>query len=103
MKDLTLLILAAGLGSRFGGIKQLEQVGPNGERLIDYSILHAVQAGFNKIALIIRPELQEDFQKLSETWKEKYNVSVSFAFQELSNIPKGFTVPQDRKKMWVTN
>ena len=46
---------------------------------------------------------KEDFQKLSETWKQKYNVSVSFAFQELSNIPKGFTVPQDRKKMWVTN
>lgn len=101
MKDLTLLILAAGLGSRFGGIKQLEQVGPNGERLIDYSIKHAVQAGFNKIALIIRAELQDEFNKLSEKWKQKYNVSVAFAFQELTNLPKGFTAPPDRKKMWV--
>ncbi len=103
----TLLIMAAGIGSRFGGgIKQLEPVGLNDEIIMDYSIHDAIAAGFNKIIFVIRRDIEADFrqrigeriQKIADT----LGVEVAYAFQDLSDIPAGFTVPQGRVKPWGT-
>lgn len=102
MKDTTLVIMAAGIGSRFGGgIKQLEPVGPNGEIIMDYSIYDALQAGFNKIVFIIRKDLEKDFKEVIGNRIEKA-AHVEYAFQELDNLPEGFEKPADRKKPWGT-
>ncbi len=102
MKDTTLVIMAAGIGSRFGGgIKQLEPVGPGGEIIMDYSIYDALQAGFNKIVFIIRKDLEKDFKEVIGNRIEK-TAHVEYAFQELSDLPEGFVCPQDRKKPWGT-
>ena len=103
----TLVIMAAGLGSRFsGGIKQLEGMGPNGEIIMDYSIHDAIEAGFNKIVFIIRKDLENDFMEVIGNRIEKVcaplNVEVAYAFQEKENIPAGFTVPAGRTKPWGT-
>lgn len=103
----TLLIMAAGLGSRFGGgIKQLEAVGPNGEIIMDYSIHDAVEAGFNKIVFVIRKDIEEDFRqvignRIEETCA-RLNVAVDYVFQELDRVPAGVSVPEGRKKPWGT-
>ena len=97
MKDTTLVIMAAGIGSRFGGgIKQLEPVGPGGEIIMDYSIYDALQAGFNKIVFIIRKDLENDFKEVIGNRIEKV-AHVEYAFQELDDLPKGFVKPADRK------
>lgn len=102
MKDTTLVIMAAGIGSRFGGgIKQLEPVGPNGEIIMDYSIYDALEAGFNKIVFIIRKDLEKDFKEIIGNRIEKL-VHVEYAFQELADLPEGYTVPEGRKKPWGT-
>lgn len=102
MKDTTLVIMAAGIGSRFGGgIKQLEPVGPNGEIIMDYSIYDALEAGFNKIVFIIRKDLEKDFKEIIGNRIEKL-VHVEYAFQELEDLPEGYTVPEGRKKPWGT-
>ncbi len=102
MKETTLVIMAAGIGSRFGGgIKQLEPVGPAGEIIMDYSIYDALQAGFNKIIFIIRKDLEKDFKQVIGHRIEKM-VSVEYAFQELDDLPEGFVKPKDRKKPWGT-
>ena len=102
MKNTTLVIMAAGLGSRFGGgIKQLEPVGPNGEIIMDYSIHDALEAGFNKIVFIIRRDLEEDFKRIIGSRIEKV-ADVAYAYQELDALPKGYTVPEGRKKPWGT-
>ena len=102
MKDTTLVIMAAGIGSRFGGgIKQLEPVGPNGEIIMDYSIYDALEAGFNKIGFIIRKDLEKDFKEIIGNRIEKL-VHVEYAFQELADLPEGYTVPEGRKKPWGT-
>jgi len=102
MKDTTLLIMAAGIGSRFGGgIKQLEPVGPNGEIIMDYSIYDGLQAGFNKIVFIIRKDLEKDFKEIIGKRIEKI-AKVEYAFQELDDLPKGFSRPSERKKPWGT-
>ena len=102
MKDTTLVIMAAGIGSRFGGgIKQLEPVGPGGEIIMDYSIYDALQAGFNKIVFIIRKDLENDFKEVIGNRIEKV-AHVEYAFQELDDLPKGFVKPADRKKPWGT-
>lgn len=102
MKDTTLVIMAAGIGSRFGGgIKQLEPVGPGGEIIMDYSIYDALQAGFNKVVFIIRKDLEKDFKEIIGNRIEKV-VKVEYAFQEVDNLPEGFTKPADRKKPWGT-
>ena len=94
--------MAAGIGSRFGGgIKQLEPVGPGGEIIMDYSIHDALEAGFDRIVFVIRHDLEKDFREVIGDRIEKI-APVSYAFQELDDIPSGLTVPQDRKKPWGT-
>lgn len=102
MRNTTLVIMAAGIGSRFGGgIKQLEPVGPNGEIIMDYSIYDALQAGFNDVVFIIRKDLENDFKEVIGNRISK-NVKVSYAFQEMDDLPDGFQKPADRKKPWGT-
>lgn len=102
MKDTTLVIMAAGIGSRFGGgIKQLAPVGPNGEIIMDYSIHDALEAGFNKIIFIIRKDLEKDFREIIGNRIEKI-AHVEYAFQELEELPTGYQVPAGRTKPWGT-
>ena len=103
----TLVILAAGIGSRYGGgIKQLESVGPNGEIIIDYSIHDAIKAGFNKIVFIIRRSIEADFREVignrMEALCEPLGIEVCYAFQELEDVPKGYAIPIGREKPWGT-
>jgi NDP-sugar pyrophosphorylase family protein len=97
----TLLIMAAGLGSRFGGLKQVEAVGPGGATLLDYSLFDALRAGFGKVVFIIRREMEEDFRNsVGNKWEPK--TEVHYAFQELPDVPSGFKVPSHRQKPWGT-
>ncbi len=96
-----LLILAAGMGSRYGGLKQIDKIGPSGEAIIDYSIYDAIRAGFGKVVLVIRPELENDFREFFGR-KLEGKIETEYVYQELSNIPGGLTVPADRKKPWGT-
>ena len=103
----TLVIMAAGLGSRFGqGIKQLEPVGLNNEIIMDYSIYDAIKAGFNKIIFIIRKDLEEEFDKVignrTKNICNRLGVEVCYAFQSLEDLPKGIVLPSGRKKPWGT-
>ena len=102
-----LVIMAAGIGSRFGGgIKQLEPVGPNGEIIMDYSIHDAIAAGFNKIIFIIRKDIEEDFREVIgnriEEVAKKYDVEIAYAFQDLKALPEGIECPEGRTKPWGT-
>lgn len=102
MKKTALVIMAAGIGSRFGkGIKQLAPVGPNGEIIMDYSIHDALEAGFNKVVFIIRKDLEEEFRRIIGERIEKIT-EVEYAFQELTDLPDGFEKPEDRTKPWGT-
>jgi len=103
----TLLIMAAGIGSRFGGgIKQLTPVGPNKEIIMDYSIHDAIEAGFNKIIFIIRKDIEEDFKDIIGNRIEKictaHNVEVGYCFQDLHDLPQGIVCPEGRTKSWGT-
>ncbi len=98
----SLVIMAAGIGSRFGkGIKQLEPVGPGGEIIMDYSIHDALEAGFDRVVFIIRKDLEEDFRAIIGNRIEKI-CPVAYAFQEKENLPAGYTCPPDRTKPWGT-
>lgn len=102
MNKTTLVIMAAGIGSRYGaGIKQLEKVGPSGEIIMDYSIYDAIQAGFDKVVFIIRHDLEKDFKEIIGNRIEK-QIEVEYVYQELDKLPAGFTAPTDRKKPWGT-
>ena len=101
-KNLTLVIMAAGMGSRFGGLKQIEPVGPNGEFIIDYSIYDAVRAGFNKVVFIIKEENYELFKETVGHRVEK-QIKVEYAFQKQDNVPKNVVIPKDRTKPWGTS
>lgn len=102
MRETSLVIMAAGIGSRFGGgIKQLEPVGPGGEIIMDYSIHDALEAGFNRIIFIIRKDLEKDFREIIGNRIEKI-APVSYAFQELSDLPEGYRLPEGRTKPWGT-
>lgn len=98
----TLLLLAAGMGSRYGGLKQLDGLGPNGETIMDYSIYDAIQAGFGKIVFVIRKDFEEQFR---EQILSKYEGSIpaELVFQSLDALPEGFAVPEGRQKPWGTN
>ena len=98
---MTLLIMAAGMGSRFGGLKQIEPVGPNGEFIIDYSIYNAIKAGFTKVVIIIKEENYNDFvDTIGKRIAGK--IDVEYVFQKIEDIPEGFSVPADRVKPWGT-
>jgi NDP-sugar pyrophosphorylase family protein len=101
MDKTSLLLLAAGIGSRYGGLKQLDGFGPNQETLMEYSIYDAIDAGFEKIVFIIRRDFEVEFRERFIN-KIETKVEVRYAFQELSNIPVGFNVPEDRVKPWGT-
>lgn len=102
MKETALVIMAAGIGSRFGGgIKQLAPVGPNGEIIMDYSIHDAIEAGFNKVVFIIRKDLEKDFKEIIGDRIAK-QIPVIYAYQELDALPEGYFVPEGRKKPWGT-
>ena len=98
----TLLLLAAGMGSRYGGLKQLDGLGPNGETIMDYSIYDAIKAGFGTIVFVIRKDFEQDFR---EKILSKYegHIPAELCFQSLDALPQGFSVPQDRVKPWGTN
>lgn len=112
--DISLVIMAAGMGSRYDSpdangnrkIKQLEQVGPNGEIIMDYSIHDAIAAGFNKVVFVIRHDIEKSFREIIGDRIEKIcaskNVKVEYAFQELEDLPDGFTCPENREKPWGT-
>lgn len=98
----TLLLLAAGMGSRYGGLKQLDGLGPNGETIMDYSIYDAIKAGFGKIVFVIRKDFEEDFRKQILA-KYEGHIPAELVFQSLDALPAGFTVPVGREKPWGTN
>lgn len=97
----TLLILAAGMGSRYGGLKQLDEVGPNGEAIIDFSLFDAIKAGFGKVVFIIRRDFEDAFRERFDH-KLAGKIEVEYVFQELNDIPSGFTIPEGREKPWGT-
>ena len=98
----TLFVLAAGMGSRYGGLKQLDGLGPHGETIMDYSIYDAIQSGFGKVVFVIRKDFEADFR---EKILSKYegHIPVELVFQGLDNLPEGFTCPAERVKPWGTN
>ena len=98
----TLLLLAAGMGSRYGGLKQLDGLGPNGETIMDYSIYDAVKAGFGKIVFVIRKDFEQDFKEKILSKYERH-VPAELCFQSLDALPEGFTCPEGRVKPWGTN
>lgn len=97
----TLLVLAAGMGSRYGGLKQIDPVGPGGETIIDYSIYDALRAGFGKLVFVIRKSIEQPFKEIVGSRFEK-RVPVEYVFQELDQLPPGFEVPAGRTKPWGT-
>lgn len=101
MKQPTLLILAAGMASRYGSMKQIQSFGPSGETIVDYSIYDAIRAGFKKVVFIIRKEFVDDFKEIFEP-KLKGRVAVDYVFQDLNAFTDGFQVPVDRTKPWGT-
>ena len=101
MNNLTLLVMAAGMGSRYGGLKQLDEVGPFGETIIDYSVYDAIIAGFTKVVFIIRRDFEQEF-KSNITNKFNDKIQVEFAFQDIGDLPNGFSCPEGREKPWGT-
>ena len=98
----TLFVLAAGMGSRYGGLKQLDPLGPNGETIMDYSIYDAMKAGFGKVVFVIRKDFEEDFRNKILS-KYEGHIPVEVVFQSTDALPEGFTCPADRTKPWGTN
>jgi hypothetical protein len=97
----TLLVLAAGMGNRYGGLKQIEPVGPVGETIVEYSIYDAIRAGFGKVVFVIRKDIEHQFREAVGTRLEKH-IAVEHVFQELDKVPSGFSVPVGRIKPWGT-
>ena len=98
----TLFVLAAGMGSRYGGLKQLDGLGPNGETIMDYSIFDAIRGGFGKIVFVIRKDFEEDFRKKIIS-KYENHIPVEVVFHSIDKLPEGFTCPAERVKPWGTN
>lgn len=97
----TLVVMAAGMGSRFGGLKQAEPVGKNGEAIVDYSVYDAVAAGFDKVVFVIKHAIEKDFKELVGNRISK-KVETHYAFQEMNDLPGGFVCPETREKPWGT-
>ena len=101
MKNITLLVMAAGMGSRYGGLKQLDEVGPNGETIIDFSVFDAIRAGFSKVVFIIREDFNEQFkEKISDKYADK--IEVEIVYQDLKDLPSGYNYHDKRSKPWGT-
>ncbi|MCM1301107.1 MAG: nucleotidyltransferase [Alistipes senegalensis] len=98
----TLFVLAAGMGSRYGGLKQLDGLGPNGETIMDYSIFDAIRAGFGKVVFVIRKDFEQDFRE-KVLAKYEHHIPVEVVFQSVDDLPAGFACPPDRTKPWGTN
>jgi NDP-sugar pyrophosphorylase family protein len=98
----TLLVLAAGMGTRYGGNKQLDEVGPSGETIIDYSIYDAIRAGFGKIVFVIRHDIEEQVKERFVN-RLKGKIEVDYVFQEITNLPEGVKVSPERQKPWGTS
>lgn len=99
----TLLVLAAGMGSRYGSLKQMDGVGPNGEAIIDYSIYDAIRAGFGKVVFVIRHSFADAFTEVFNAERFGGRIEVEYVYQELDYLPEGFSVPEGREKPWGTN
>lgn len=102
MKEPVLIVMAAGMGSRYGGLKQMDPVGSAGELIIDFSLYDAVMAGFKKVIFIIKKEMEEDFRALIDNRAGRF-IEVDYAFQDLSDLPTGYSVPEGRVKPWGTS
>ncbi len=101
MNKATLVIMAAGMGSRYGGLKQIDPVGKNGEIILDYSVFDAIEAGFDRVIFVIKHEIEEDFKSVMEG-KFEGRIKVEYAFQDINNLPEGYSVPEGRVKPWGT-
>lgn len=99
----TLLVLAAGMGSRYGGLKQIDGLGPNGEIIMDYSINDAIRAGFGKVVFVIRHDFEDAFKSVINVEHFGNRIQVEYVYQELDYLPEGFSVPEGRVKPWGTN
>ena len=97
----SLVVLAAGLGSRYGSLKQIDKFGPSGETIVDYTIYDAIQAGFKKVVFVIRKSIEDEFNEIYYD-KISSKIEVKYVFQELENIPEGLTIPTNREKPWGT-
>lgn len=97
----TLLILAAGMGSRYGGLKQIEPVGPSGETILEYSIYDAIRAGFGKVVFVIRKSFADEFKSRFES-KLTGKIEIEYVYQEIDKLPEGYSLPEDREKPWGT-
>jgi len=100
-KKTSIVVMAAGMGSRFGGLKQIEPVGPNGESILDFSIFDAKRAGFSEVVFIIRKDFEKEFIEKVGKNAEKY-MDVKYVFQDINNIPSNYPIPEDRTKPWGT-
>jgi UTP-glucose-1-phosphate uridylyltransferase len=98
----TLFVLAAGMGSRYGGLKQLDSLGPGGETIMDYSVFDAIRSGFGKVVFVIRKEFENDF-RAKVLWKYERHIATEVVFQSLDQLPEGYVCPPERTKPWGTN
>ena len=103
MVNPTLLVLAAGMGSRYGSLKQMDGVGPGNEAIIDYSVYDAIRAGFGKVVFVIRHSFASEFEEVFTEERFGHRIRVEYVYQELDSLPEGFTVPEGRVKPWGTN
>lgn len=101
MKNITLVIMAAGMGSRYGGLKQIDPIGENGEIILHYSVYDAIKAGFDRVIFVIKHEIEEDFKAVIEG-KFEDKIKIEYAFQDINNLPEGYSVPEERVKPWGT-
>jgi len=99
--EMTLVVLAAGIGSRYGGLKQIEAVGPHGAIVIEYSVYDAIRAGFDRVVCVVRRDIEKDFRSIVSSRFEK-RIPVDYVFQDAEDLPPGYSVPTDRKKPWGT-
>ena len=103
MQKVTLLILAAGMGSRYGSLKQMDGIGPSGEAILDYSVYDAIRAGFERVVFVIRESFSQEFREIFNKERFGGRIEVDYVHQELDNLPEGFTAPKERTKPWGTN